>query len=60
MKDIEEFLVMIENSIKSYNTERPITNTDYENGVLDGEHDMLIDILDYFDKEHDFEKHNKD
>ena len=31
---------------------------DYENGVLDGEHDMLIDILDYFGKEHNFKKYN--
>ena len=60
MKDIEVFLAMIENSIKAYNTERPKANTDYENGVLDGEHDMLIDILDYFGKEHDFEKYIKE
>lgn len=58
MKDIEEFLAMVENSIKRYEDDRPVTNTDYQNGVLDGEHDMLIDILDYFGKEHDFEKYN--
>lgn len=58
MKDVEEFLSMVENSIKSYSTDRPDTNTAYDNGVLDGEHDILIDILDYFGKEHNFEKYN--
>ena len=45
MKNIEEFLTMIENSIKSYNTERPITNTDSNDGelhLIDGVSESVI------------------
>lgn len=52
---------LIETLIRSIDllerSERSKTNTGYDNGYIDGEHDAYIDILDSLGVQHDFLKY---